>query len=493
MPYIVRHLTLFLFAITLFSQSVTADDWPRFRGLHGCGVAADSDSLPDTWSSTSNLAWKLPLPGPGASSPIIVGSKIFVTCYSGYGVTKKPQSDIQDLVRSLVCIDLKSGKKLWQSNVKASLPEDLYYQSGVSSHGYASHTPVSDGTHVYTFFGKGGVYAFDFNGNEIWHADVGKESDPPKWGSSSSPILWKDTLIVTASAESQSIIGFDKKTGEERWRQPATGLDGMWGTPILVRVDETRTDLVMLVAGEIWGLDPRNGKLRWYATATRSQQAYTSVIADGKRVYAFSGQGGGSIAIEAGGKGDVTKSQTIWTGPVNAIYSSPVRFESNLYVIARGILSTINTTTGAKGMQLRLKSAKQTGNARFGSLDYASPVVVGDRLFYLNASGQIYVFQLGAGLELLSVNEVTSEKEVFWGSPAVSEGRLVFRSSKYLYCVADVGENRRALSQEKSPDNTFRLQTFPKSQTTPKNEPPTFPIEIPSRPKRPLRPTLADQ
>ncbi|MDC3224095.1 PQQ-like beta-propeller repeat protein [Mariniblastus sp.] len=432
-----RSIAIYAFATLLFCNPGSADDWPRFRGLQGAGVGQNSDALPNVWSPSENIAWKVRLPGPGASSPIVVNGKVLVTCYSGYGVTKDKQSDIKDLMRNLICIDLASGKILWQNNIEASLPEDPYYKSGVSSHGYASHTPVSDGTNVYTFFGKGGVFAFDLDGNELWRADAGKESDPPTWGSSSSPILYRDTLIVTASAESQSIIGFDTLTGQEKWRQSATGLDGMWGTPILAPVNKARTDLVMLVPGEIWGLDPATGKLRWHATAAKSQQAYTSVIADGQRVYAFSGQGGGSIAIDAGGMGNVSDTRVIWKGPVNAIYGSPVRYESDLYIIARGILSAVDTMTGKRELQMRLKGERKTGNSRFGSLDYASPIVVGDRLFYLNASGQVYVFQLGKNVELLAVNEVTSEKEVFWGSPALSNGRLLLRGSKFLYCITD--------------------------------------------------------
>ncbi len=431
--------TVVIFAITtlLFFDSGNADDWPRFRGAQGSGAATDSNAIPNVWSPLENIAWKSRLPGPGASSPIVVGKRVFVTCYSGYGVTKEQQSNLEDLVRHLICIDLTSGAILWQNNIEASLPEDSYYRSGVSSHGYASHTPVSDGKNVYAFFGKGGVFAFDLDGNELWRASAGKESDPPKWGSSSSPILYRNTLIVTASAESQSVIGFDTQTGEEKWRQSATGLNGMWGTPILVPVNETRTDLVMLVPGEIWGLDPTTGKLRWHSTATKSQHAYSSVIADGNRVYAFSGQGGGSVAIDAGGTGNVSDTHLVWNGPVNAVYGSPIRYESDLYIIARGILSTVDTATGKRGFQMRLKGERKTGNARFGSLDYASPIVVGDRMLYLNASGQVYVFQLGSNIELLAVNEVTSEKEVFWGSPAASDGRLFLRSSKYLYCIAN--------------------------------------------------------
>ena len=436
-----------LVMFVLHSLILQAGDWPRFRGPDGSGVAVDSDSLPTTWSPTANLAWKTPLPGPGASSPIIVAGRIFVTCYSGYGLTQESPGEIENLVRHLVCIDLQTGKVLWQKDVKAALPEDPYSGIGVTAHGYTSHTPVSDGQNIYAFFGKSGVHAFDMDGTELWQANVGKESDPTKWGSSSSPVVYHNTVIVTASAESQSIIGLDKQTGKQLWRQEAEGLDGMWGTPTLVKIDEDRTDLVMCVAKELWGLDPDNGKMRWFANATGAQQAYSSVILNGKRVLAFTGRGGGSIAIDAGGSGDVSATNTVWTGGETTSFASPVRHKSKVYVISSGVVTVVDETTGEKVKQVRLAGAQQTGGS-FGSLDYPSPVVVDDRMFYLNGSGQMFVFDLTDELKQVAINRVTSDAETFWGSPALSDGRLVLRSSKHLYCVADKGETVK-------PEDTF--------------------------------------
>lgn len=433
-------IALAFLAMQSFTVGATsAEDWPRFRGPSGNGVSTDSDALPSTWSPKANLAWKTEMPGPGASSPIVIGNKAFVTCYSGYGLSQESPGDIENLVRHLVCIDVESGKKLWQKDVKVDLPEDPYSGIGTTAHGYASHTPVSDGKNVYAFFGKSGVHAFDMDGNKLWDAQVGKESDPAKWGSSSSPVVFEDTVIITASAESQAIIGLDKNSGKELWRQEAKGLDGMWGTPTLVDVGNDRTDLVMFVAKEIWGLDPNSGKLRWYADATGSQQAYSSVVLDGKRVYAVTGRGGGSVAVDAGGTGDVSESNTVWTGRDNASFASPVRHKSKIYSVAGGIVKVIDAESGKRVEQFRLKGVKKTGG-RFGSLDYPSPVVVGDRMFYLNGSGQMFVFGLGEKMEQIALNEFTSEKEIFWGSPAVSNGRMIVRSAKYLYCVADKGE-----------------------------------------------------
>ena len=425
----------------LLCVSLTADaaDWLRFRGPNGSGVATDSTDLPSRWSPQANLAWKTPLPGPGVSSPIVVGGKVFVTCYSGYGLERENPGDMQNLVRHLVCVDVQTGKKLWQKDIPAALPEDPYSGVGVPAHGYASHTPVSDGKNVYVFLGKSGVHAFDFDGNPLWKANVGTESDPTKWGSSSSPIIHENTVIVTASAESQAIIGLDAATGKELWRQEAEGLDGMWGTPALVAIDQQRTDLVMCVAKEIWGLDPRSGKLRWYAAATGAEQAYSSIILDGTRTFAFTGRGGGSIAIQAGGKGDVSDMSTIWSGSETTSFGSPVRSQNRIYLAARGVISVIDSKSGDKLEQLRLRGVKRTGG-RFGSLDYPSPVVVGNRMFYLNGSGQMFVLELGDRLKQIAVNQVTNERETFGGTPAISDNRLILRSTKHLYCVADKGE-----------------------------------------------------
>jgi len=425
--------------LVALTGSVSADDWARFRGPGGAGVVNQADGIPSQWSPEANLAWKTPLPGPGVSSPIVVGGKVFVTCYSGYGLDQENPGEIDNLMRHLVCVDLQTGKALWQKDVKAALPEDPYSGVGVTAHGYASHTPVSDGQNVYAFFGKSGVFAFDFDGNPLWQADVGMESDPTKWGSSSSPVIHNDTVIVTASAESQSIIGFDKATGKELWRQEAEGLDGMWGTPSLVKVDEDRTDLVMCVAKELWGLDPDSGKLRWFASATGAEQAYSSVVTDQNKVFAFTGRGGGSIAVTAGGKGDISENNTLWSGGETASFGSPVRHESKLYVISRGVVTVVDAESGDKLDQIRLRGVER-GGGRFGSLDYASPITVDDRMFYLNGSGQMFVFDLSDEAKQIAVNRVTAEKESFGGSPAVSDGRMLIRSERYLYCVTDQGQ-----------------------------------------------------
>src|SRR5580765_8947301 len=163
-------------------------DWPQFRGPGGLGIAADK-GLPAEWGSDSNIVWKFAMPGAGGSCPIIVGDRVLLTCYSGYGLDRSEPGEQKELKRHLVCVERKSGKLLWSRDFPAPLPE-TQYSSYQALHGYASNTPTSDGKLVWVFLGKDGVYCFDLEGNQKWHTSVGKGTHG--WGSGTSPVLFKD-------------------------------------------------------------------------------------------------------------------------------------------------------------------------------------------------------------------------------------------------------------------------------------------------------------
>lgn len=150
------------------------------------------------------MVWKTALPGFGASSPIILGDKIFLTAYSGYGLDKNNAGDEAKLERHLLCLDRITGKILWDKTKKAELPEQKYEGPYITLHGYASSTPITDGKAVYVFYGRSGVYAYSLAGDELWHAEVG--SGLHAWGSAPSPILAGDLVIVNASVESGSVV-----------------------------------------------------------------------------------------------------------------------------------------------------------------------------------------------------------------------------------------------------------------------------------------------
>jgi outer membrane protein assembly factor BamB len=453
-------------AAVLGGSFVLAGDWTRFRGPNGSGVSSDSDPLPVTWSEQENLKWKVDLPGPGSSSPIVVGDRVLLTCWTGYGTDRENADAQEQLRRHLLCLNRKNGELIWSKAVEPALPEDRY--GGMfAQHGYASHTPASDGERVYVYFGKTGALAFDLDGNQLWQTKIGQESDRRGWGSASSPILHKNLVIVTASAESEALVALNKETGEEVWRQEARGFSGTWGTPVLVELGDGRTDLVLGVPYEIWGIDPDTGKLRWFCEAMNTDSFCSSVVAENGVIYAIEGIGGGSIALRAGGNDDVTKSHVLWTGRDNNRISTPVVHDGRLYFFSNAVANCVEAATGKRIYQARLSGGASTGGNRvaegerpgsgppgregfgggfgrgggFGGQNYASPVIGDGKLYYVTRSGETYVIKPGGTFEQLAVNRLTSDREDFSATPAISGRDLFIRSNKRLYCISESTSN----------------------------------------------------
>ena len=451
--------------------TVNASDWTRFRGPNGTGISPDTDPLPATFSDNENLQWKVDLPGAGVSCPIVVGDKVLVSCYSGYGIDRQNPGDMKALKRHLVCFERATGKTLWEKTIEAVLPEDEYTGMGVPEHGYASHTPVSDGTNVYVFFGKSGVYAYDLDGKELWHASVGTQSDDRAWGSSSSPIVVNDVLIVPAGPETRAVVGLDKKTGKELWRSESDGLGNVWGTPALSQIDETRTDVVIGAPNESWAINPATGKLKWYCTAMATDQFNSSIVVSDGMIYAVEGRGGGSIAVKAGGKGDVTASNVVWSGKDSNRFATPLIYEGRMYLISGGTAKCLNAGDGKEIFQARLQGAAAGGPGEAGAggdaaaggqgapgqppgggfggggrgrggfgggrgSDYSSPVIGDGKIYYVTRAGEIHVLKASDTFEKLATNRLTADAEDFSATPAISNGQIFIRSSKHLYCVS---------------------------------------------------------
>lgn len=431
--------TVAVAVVMLYSTAALAGDWPRFRGPAGSGVSDNSGSIPTTWSDTENLAWKTPLPGPGLSSPIVVGDRVYVTCWTGYETGAGSSDNPENLKRALVCVDRQSGDILWTKSVESVLPEDEF-RGMFAENGYASHTPACDGEHIYCFFGKTGVVAFDLEGNQLWQTSVGTGLDPRGWGSASSPILYENLVIVTASAESESLVALDKATGKEVWREEAPTLVGTWTTPVLVALDGDRTDLVISVPSELWGLNPRTGKLRWYCIQPggESNSATASVVvSEGPEpvAYVLGGRDNGSMAAKVGGKGDVTQANIVWQGSDRASIGTPLLHAGRLYWISRGIANCINAETGDEIYKERLRGGGGSGGVRGG--DYSSPILADGKIYFVTRSGTGHVLKVGDEFEQLAANRFESEQGEYSATPAVSNGQLFIRSTSTLYCVSN--------------------------------------------------------
>jgi outer membrane protein assembly factor BamB len=449
-------MLIVLAGLTAASPSAMASDWARFRGPNGAGVSSDAAPVPTEWSESKNLKWKLDLPGPGLSSPIVVGDKVFVTCWSGYGMTRESLGRLENLKRHLVCVNRHTGKELWSIVVDPVLPEDQF-RGMFAENGYASHTPVSDGERVYAFFGKTGVVAYDLTGKELWKKSVGTDSDPRGWGTASSPVIYKDLLIVPAFVESLSVIAFDKRTGDEKWRQTADGFNSTWSTPILVEANG-QTDLVMSVPYELWGLNPDTGKLRWFCNSTDSDSVCSSTVAHDGIVYMVEGRNGGSLAVKSGGKGDIAKTNIVWSGKDRGRIGTPLYYEGRLYSIGGKVVTCVDAKTGERLYQSRLDggAAESRGDSGrpqrgpgggfggpgggfgggMGGQDYSSPVAAHGKMYYTARSGETFVVELGPQFKQLSVNKFAGDDSDHNATPAISDGQLFIRSCKALYCVS---------------------------------------------------------
>jgi len=187
--------------------SATAGNWPGWRGPDGTGVTSEKN-LPLQWSTNENVRWRIDLPGPGNSSPVVWGSRVFVT-----------QAVDKEHRRNLMCFERGSGKLLWQSGTTYSEEEQTQ-----ESNPYCSGTPVTDGKIIYACFGSAGVFAYDFDGKEVWHRELGKLSH--MFGNAVSPVLYGDLCVLNFGPDEKArLIALNRKTGATVWEAEPPKVD----------------------------------------------------------------------------------------------------------------------------------------------------------------------------------------------------------------------------------------------------------------------------
>lgn len=418
-PFMIRQLLYAGLFCASFSFA-TAEDWTRFRGNDGQGVA--ESQVPLEWSSTKHLAWSTDLPGSGSSSPIVVGDRVFVTCYKGESGS--------DANRTLVCVTAKSGDIAWQKSISAPAREDGY-NGYLTEHGYASGSPVSDGEAVYAFFGKAGVVAYTMDGEQLWQKDVGQMSSNRRWGSGASPVLFGNILIVNASEEARAIVGLNKKTGEQIWEAPYDRLELCYATPVILPGEGGVTEAVVSMPGEVWGLNAENGKLRWYCEIGNGGNVSPSVVVGPKAFFTFGGYPQQQTnAIKRGGRKDITETHRLWQSRDSSYVPTPILHDGHLYwVTDRGQAFCVNAESGETVTRDRL-----SGLASGGRPVYASPIRAGDYLIVVTRRSGTYVFEATPEMKQVGKNPPLDDTD-FNATPAVSNGRMYLRSNKAIYCV----------------------------------------------------------
>lgn len=397
----------------------SSGDWPAFRGPGGMGTSS-AKGLPLTWSLNDNIKWKRELPGAGSSSPIVFRDHIYLTCWSGYLVPGEDRGSLDDLTRHLVCLNRDDGTILWERSVTAAQPE----QDRIRDHGYAANTPAADSERVYTFFGKSGVFAHDHSGKQLWHANVGSKTHG--WGTSASPVLYRDLVFINASVESKSLIALDKKTGQEKWR--TDGINEAWNSPVIVKTESGDEELVIATHGKMFGIAPGSGEKLWSCDTDITWYMVPCAVAADGVVYVLGGRSGvAGLAVRAGGRGDVTATHRLWTSNKGSNVTSPIFHDGHLYWMHEqlGIAYCARADTGELVYQKRIDRAGQI---------YSSTLLADGRLYYLNRSGRTFVLPAKPEFELLATNELR-DGGVFNASPAVTGKQLLLRSDKVLYCV----------------------------------------------------------
>lgn len=417
------NLALFLL-VTALSTASAGEKWTRFRGPNGLGVSS-AKGVVGEWSSTKNIVWKKELPGPGSSSPIIIDntkdSRVFLTAYSGYGLNPN-EGDQTSLVRHVLCFDRREGDTLWHETYEPKLPEHEYAGEG-AYHGYAASTPTTDGERLYVFFGKSGVYSLSLDGEKLWHVKVGDGTHG--WGSGTSPVLHGDLLLVNASVESGSLVALDKRTGAEQWR--TKNIREAWNTPLVVQTAGGSSEIIVSINKNLLGLSPSNGSQLWSSDGIH-RYVCPSVIAHKDIVYAIGG-GHTSLAVRVGGRGDVTNTRRLWREATGTNVSSPIYYRGHLYWARRGVVSCQDATTGKIVANLRLEPPV----ARV----WSSPILIGEKLFFISQRQGTYVVSANPELKQLQRNVFEEDGSRSNASPAVSNGQILLRTDRYLYCIGE--------------------------------------------------------
>lgn len=381
--------------------------WPRWRGPSGQGVVEET-GYPDRWSDTVNVLWKRPVPGRGHSSPIVWGDRIFLTTSRNQGRRV-----------SVLSFRRSDGALLWQTDAPNGPAERHHGKNSP-----ASATATTDGERVYASFGSRGMLAVDFDGNVVWHRDLGRIDN--YHGPAGSPLLYRDTVIIYQDQNGGAfVIALDARTGETRWRTERAARVG-WGTPIAIDVGD-HDELIVSSQRLVQSYDPSTGEERWRCDGMLREVIPTPVVGHGL-VYCASGRAGPTLAIRPGGRGDVTDARVAWrTTRGSPFVPSPVVYGDYLYQIndMSSIVTCLNARTGETVWQERLGRPRREGIS-------ASPVVVDDKLFVTNDEGLTFVLGTGPEFELLHVNDIGAPT---LASPALVDGVWYVRTADELFAI----------------------------------------------------------
>jgi outer membrane protein assembly factor BamB len=428
-------LTAFLLATTLaVACNASAANWPAWRGANGDGISTEKN-LPLKWSADENVRWRVPLPEPGNSTPIVWGDHIFVT---------QPLGER----RTLMCFNRADGKLLWQAGVTATAKDPTH-----GTNPYCSASPVTDGERVIASFASDGLYCYDFSGKELWkRTDLGRQIHI--WGNAASPVIYKNLCFLNfGPGDTTYLIAVDKTTGKTIWKNDEPGGDsgnppnvpkveptdppaekkpasrgkwlGSWTTPPIIK-EGAQDSLIMSWPGRVCSLDPATGKERWTCEGL-NPLVYTSPLYGDGLVVAMGGFGGKALAVRTGGSGDVTAANRLWLQGSPQRIGSGVIHEKHIYIHNDpGTAMCIELETGKALWTERLTSPAANNT------NWSSVLLADGKCYTITQGGSCFVFKASPTFELLSTNLLGERSN---SSIVPSNGDLLIRTHKALWCI----------------------------------------------------------
>jgi outer membrane protein assembly factor BamB len=429
-------LSNFIFGQENLSEFET--NWAQWRGPYATGIASIGDP-PIEWSEIKNVKWKVEIPGKGHSTPIVWGKQIILL--SAVETEKTVEIEKQDAGRNnqwmkpistnhihefiVLSLDRESGKTLWKTVLNEELPHSGTHNLG----SWASNSPVTDGKHIYAYFGSHGLYCVDMNGKLVWKRDLGEMQKAMSFGEGSSPVLYKDKLIVLRDHEGQSSMHvMDKTTGKDIWK---TDRDegSTWVTPFIYEY-EANSQLIVSATGKIRAYNIETGDLIWECSGLTRNVIPMPVVYK-NLIYLMSGfRGSALLAVDISkAKGDINDSDAIvWKYDQYTPYTpSPILVEDKLYFLRlnKGFLSCLDAKDGKENYTIQKLEGIQDV--------FASPVAVNNRIYIPGANGIFSIVKCGPEFKVIANNKLD---DGFHASPVIIGNNLYLRGFKYLYCIS---------------------------------------------------------
>jgi outer membrane protein assembly factor BamB len=395
------------------AASLTVDpakDWPEWRGPTRDGIAAPQQAPPVEWNETNNVLWKAQIPGAGHGSPTVVGERVYLA-------TAEPAKPSQ----SVLCFERATGKLVWQSKVHGGQP-DAGKQSNSSA---ASSTVAGDGRRLFiNFLNQGAVHttALDLDGNVLWQRKICDYVTHQGFGS--SPVLYQSLLLVSADHRGGGVVaGLDRETGQLVWSVSRPKIAN-YTTPAIVQANG-RAQMVLGGCNLLTSLDPATGKKLWEIEGS-TEECVSTATSDGARVFASGGYPRNhTVSVVADGSGQIA-----WQNNVRLYVPSPIVKGGHIFaVLDAGMAVCWKSDTG-----------EELWKERLGGDFFASPVMVGERIYASNVKGRTFVFEATpTSFKIIAQNQLGDEA---YATPAICGSRIYMRVAKrgekreeFLYCV----------------------------------------------------------